>query len=135
MKVSSVHERRCKVEDNDETTLQSRDGNRVTSRNSKHSEIRSRISGKETADPNKQREKLGPGDDQMIKMRILNSYKQIKFSGVGIGGKKNVFTKHVQDYKNNEAALKSIHSNGKAVATDDITKKDSIFPSDLDGED
>ena len=50
LKNASVHERRCKVEDNDETTLLSRDGNRIGTQNSRGSEIRSRISGKETGD-------------------------------------------------------------------------------------
>ena len=95
-KVSSVHERRCKAEENDELIMESREGGRpriVASRDSKASEIRSRISGKQTADSKKEREKLGPGDDKLIRMRVFNSYKQIKFSGVGIGGKPAVFTK------------------------------------------
>ena len=95
-KVSSVHERRCKAEENDELIMQSRDGGRpriVASRDSKASEIRSRISGKQTADSKKEREKLGPGDDNLIRMRVFNSYKQIKFSGVGIGGKPAIFSK------------------------------------------
>ena len=58
-----------------------------------HSEIRSRISGKETADAKKEREKLGPGDDHMIRMRVFNSYKQIKFSQIGIGGRPAIFNK------------------------------------------
>jgi len=47
-KISSVHERRCKVEDSDELMMQSREGGKraaVGSRDSKASEIRSRISG------------------------------------------------------------------------------------------
>ena len=79
----------------------------------------------------------------MIKMRVLNSYKQIKFSGVGIGGKKNVFTKHKNAaLKANQAeqamqtTFKSIQSNGKnAFGLDADTRRDSIFPSELDGED
>ena len=74
-KVSSVHERRCKAEENDEIALQSRDGPRINSRGSKHSDIKSRISGKQTSDSKKEREKLGPGDDHMIRMRVFNSYK------------------------------------------------------------
>lgn len=50
------------------------------SQESKKSEIRSRISGKQTTDAKAERAKLGPGDDKITKMRVLNSYKQIKFS-------------------------------------------------------
>ena len=95
-KVSSVHERRCKADDGDDMMIASREGGQraLASRDSKASEIRSRISGKQTADSKKEREKLGPGDEHMIKMRVFNSYRQIKFSGVGIGGRPTVFTKH-----------------------------------------
>ena len=78
--------------------LKSREGNRaLASRDSKQSEVRSRISGRQTTDSKKEREKLGPGDDAMIRMRVFNSYKQIKFSGVGIGGKPAIFTKQGGD--------------------------------------
>jgi len=60
--VDSVHERRCKAEESDEMQLKSREVSRRGA-NSRKSEIRSRISGKETADPVKEREKMGPGDD------------------------------------------------------------------------
>ena len=80
IKVSSVHERRCKIDENDEILLKSGHGDRLGSGESKKSEIRSRISGKQTADSKKERAKLGPGDEQMIKMRVFNSYKQIKFN-------------------------------------------------------
>ena len=140
---SSVHERRCKVEDQDELLMQSREGQRaVASRDSKQSEIRSRISGKQTADSKKEREKLGPGDDQMIKMRVLNSYKQIKFSGVGIGGRPTVFSRHgeMAPITEQQKLGNFSHSYGanqlaKIAQGDDMTRRDSIYPSDLDGED
>ena len=88
--LSSVHERRCKADRTEEFLLLSSEGHRILgSRDSRKSEIRSRISGKNTAESKKERAKLGPGDDQVIRMRVFNSYKQIKFNG--IGGKTNVF--------------------------------------------
>ena len=133
----------------------------VASRDSKQSEIRSRISGKQTADSKKERDKLGPGDDTVMKMRVLNSYKQIKFSGVGIGGnatRPTVFSKVGEMPKIPEQRDSSINVGGKEsqskfmnstmnsigentvdflgpIPVDEITRRDSIFPSDQDGED
>lgn len=46
---SSVHDRRCKVDDNDQPMLESRDGTRLPSQESKKSElVPNRISGKNT---------------------------------------------------------------------------------------
>lgn len=75
----------------------------------------------------------------MIKMLVLNSYKQIKFSGIGIGGKKNVFTRQGLDVNSNAAKkdkqeLRRIYLNGKDGIIDNATQRDSIFPSELDGE-
>ena len=52
IKVSSVHERRCKADEVDEIQLASRDGGSrgAPSRDSRKSEIKSRISGKQTAE-------------------------------------------------------------------------------------
>ena len=56
------------MEDAEEMLVDSRATSRRTNKDlalprSGHSEIRSRISGKQTADAKKEREKLGPGDD------------------------------------------------------------------------
>lgn len=107
----------------------------------KASEIRSRISGKHTADSKKEREKLGPGDDAMIRMRVFNSYKQIKFSGVGIGGRPTVYTRHGEMAPIHEQMKLGNFSQAYGANQfgspkgDDMTRRDSIFPSDLDAED
>ena len=152
-----MHERRCKADDNDELLLESQGSVRqrleVASRSgSKDQELRSRISGKETADSKKQREALGPGDDQMLKMQQFNSYRQLKFSGVGIGGKPMPNYNRRPEMSQIQETNKIIMSYATDIISDlnlgstlkvgqmsgqghdDVTRRDSIFPSELDGE-
>ena len=103
---------------------------------------------------------MGPGDDTVMKMRVLNSYKQIKFSGVGIGGnsaRPTVFSKigempkiperdSAKNANGKESQSKFLNSTMNSMGEntvdflgplpiDEITRRDSIFPSDQDGED
>ena len=94
---SSVHERRCKGDQNDELNMlnSSRENTQYNSKglpNSGHSDIRSRISGKQTADAKQEKDKMGPGDDQIIKFKVGNSYKQIKLNQVGVGGMPTIYS-------------------------------------------
>ena len=138
-KVSSVHDRRCKADDLEDAKLESHEASRVHSRDSRKSEIRSRISGKATAEAQKEREKAGPGDDHLIRMRVLNSYKQIKFSGIGVGANSQrgpTELPAVSEHYQAAMARKTVNQSNYWKKEDEvITRRDSIFPSDLDGGD
>ena len=85
----------------------------------------------------------------MIKMRVLNSYKQIKFSQIGIGGRPAIFNKlsvgstemmqkidelgHRKGH-NDDMSLMDNSIKIKSVF-DEATRKDSIYPSDQEAED
>lgn len=102
----------------------------MVSPSSRQSEMRSRISGKNTADAQRDRQKLGPGDDHLVKLRVLNSYKQIKFYGTGTG----TGTRQLNPIRESSVGP-SILARALGSGSDDLTKRDSIFPSEFDGED
>ena len=76
----------------------------------------------------------------MIKMRVFNSYKQIKFSQVGIGGKPAILVGNMQRINEARASLVETLVNTpqdklRVAAFDEATRRDSIFPSEIDNED
>ena len=92
-------------------------------------------------EPKRERQAAGPGDDHLIRMRVFNSYKQIKFSGVGIAGRKEGLLPMTVDsqktgskvsHEGHVKVARSIASKGDPTENE-INKHhehDSIFPSD-----
>lgn len=75
---------------------------------------------------------LGPGDEHLVKMRVFNSYKQIKFYGTGTGTGARQLNPILESSLSPSTIYKVL---APGSVNDELTKRDSIFPSELDAED
>ena len=74
----------------------------------------------------------------MLKIQQFNSYRQLKYSGVGIGGKpmpSYTMRPEMSPISETNKFLMSTAAaqDGSTSGYDDATRRDSIFPSEIDG--